>query len=108
MVNHSSGAIGKLWTKVSIPSAIQNGDSDPNKGPRCDFRGEAIVDGDLSYARIVGKDVSMQDGSDVNRVERRIQPTAVVDGTLAVAIGNMNQFTMIEFMLAPVEGKTAR
>lgn len=105
---YSSGASGTLWTKVAIPSTIQNGTSYNNKHSRCDFRGEGFADGDLYYTRTVSKDISMEDGSDVNRTEAKTKPTAVVDGTLAVTIGRMNKFTKIEFIRAPIEGQDAK
>ena len=96
---YSSGATGKLWTKVGIPARVQDGDSYNNDGSAMDFRGEGFPDGAKFTARIVTKDISREDGSDLN-VSVQQKPAALVeDGMLNIIVGHMNKFTTIDFTL---------
>ena len=96
---YSSGASGKLWTKVGIPARIQNGASYNNEGSSIDFRGEGFPDGAKFTARIVTKDISREDGSDIDVVVQHTPPALVEDGELNIVVGRMNKFTTIDFTL---------
>ena len=96
---YSSGATGKLWSRVSIPARIQDGASYNNDGSKVDFRGEGFPDGAKFTARIVTKDISRVDGSDVDVVIQQTQPAVVEDGMLNIHVGQMNKFTTIDFTL---------
>ena len=96
---YSSGATGKLWTKVGIPARIQNGASYNNEGSAIDFRGEGFPDGAKFTARIVTKDISREDGSDVDVLVQETEPALVEDGMLNIVVGKMNKFTTIDFTL---------
>lgn len=99
---YSSGATGKLWSKVSIPARIQDGAQYNNDGSKLDFRGEGFPDGAKFTAKIMTKNISREDGSDVDLVVQKVGPTLVEDGMLKVTIGRMNKFTTIDFTM--VEG----
>jgi len=96
---YSSGATGKLWSKVGIPARIQNGALYNNDGSAIDFRGEGFPDGATFSARLITKDISRVDGSDVDVFEQQLPPATVEDGMLNIAFGRMNKFTMIDFTL---------
>ena len=96
---YSSGASGKLWTKVGIPARIQDGAQYNNDGSSIDFRGEGFPDGAKFTARIVTKDISREDGSDVDVVVQQTAPALVADGMLNIIIGRTNKFTTIDFTL---------
>ncbi len=98
---YSGGANGTLWTKVSFPATIQDGQSYHNEFSRFDFRGEGFADGDLYHVNIISKDISLKDGSDVNLSVQKPAAVAVSDGTLKATVGNMKTFTMIEFIKGP-------
>jgi hypothetical protein len=95
---YSSGASGKSWTRVAIPSKIKHGRYYNNESSRTDFRGEGFANGESYYARIVTKEISMNDGSDVNPVVRESGVMTVSDEMLRVPVLNMNKFTTIEFI----------
>ena len=95
---YASGADGRTSATVSIPSKIQTGKHYNNEFSRIDFRGEGFSDGDTYYARIITKDISIEDGSDVNPVYLETDDTTVTDETLTVTVPNMNRFTAIEFV----------
>ena len=77
---YSSGANGKLWTKVGIPARGQDGASYNNDGSAIDFRGEGFPDGAKFTARIVSKDISRENGRDVDVRVQQTEPTVVEDG----------------------------
>jgi hypothetical protein len=96
---YSSGASGKYWTKVGIPARIQEGQQYNNNGSAIDFRGEGFADGEKFTARIVTKDISREDGRDLDVVVQHTAPAIVEDGMLNIIIGKTNKFTMIDFTL---------
>ena len=95
---YSSGADGKMSATVSIPSKIQTGKHYNNEFSRVDFRGEGFSDGDTYFARIITKDISAEDGSDVNPVYLEEKDVTVSGETLTVTVPNMNRYTAIEFV----------
>jgi hypothetical protein len=95
---YANKANGKKWAKVSIPSTIQTGRYYNNEFSKKDFRGEGFAEGETYTARVVTKDISMEDGSDVGASVVQSGPQTVTDGTLTVTIGNMKPFTAIEFI----------
>lgn len=96
---YSSGATGKLWTKLGIPARIQNGVYYNNDGSAIDFRGEGFPDGAKFTARIVTKDISREDGRDINVSVQQKPPAVVENGMLNIIVGQMNKFTTIDFTL---------
>lgn len=94
---YASGANGKIWSKVRIPSTIQTGRYYNNDSSKLDFRGEGFAEGESYCARIETKDISTVDGSDVNPVVQTTPVMTVSNQTLEVAVHNMNKFTTIEF-----------
>ncbi|MDH3585083.1 MAG: hypothetical protein OER86_12795, partial [Phycisphaerae bacterium] len=98
---HASGANGKTWAKISIPSTITTGHHYNNEFSRYDFRGEGFSEGDTYYARITTKDISINDGSDVNPITLESGDATVTNGILTVRVPKMNRFTAIEFVRRP-------
>ena len=95
---YSDGASGTSWAKVSIPSTIQNGKLYNNEFSTKDFRGEGLADGDRYEVRIVTKDISRENGTDLNRREEVAKSATVANGVLHSQVGNMRKFTSIEFV----------
>ena len=95
---YANGAHGQTTGTVSIPSKIQTGRHYNNEFSRIDFRGEGFSDGDTYFARIVTKDISIEDGSDVNPNYLETADATVNDETLAVTVPKMHRFTAIEFV----------
>jgi len=95
---YSSGASAKSWAMLELPATIQNGKYYNNEFSKIDFRGEGFADGDRYRAIYVTKDISMIDGSDLNRKVRKSPILTVADGVMKIAIGNMDKFTAIEFI----------
>lgn len=95
---YSGEADGKKSATVSIPSKIKTGKHYNNGFSRHDFRDEGFSDGDVYYARIITKDISLKDGSDVNAVYLETDDAKVSGETLTVSIPKMNKFTAIEFV----------
>lgn len=95
---YSDEADGKSSATISIPSKIKSGKHYNNDFSSHDFRGEGFSDGDVYYARIITKDISLEDGSDVNAVYLETDDTKVSGETLTVSIPRMNKFTAIEFV----------
>jgi len=93
-----AGQANKKWAKVSIPSTIQTGRYYNNEFSKVDFRGEGFADGETYRARVVTKDISMQDGSDVGRSVVQTPVQTVINGTLTATLGGMKKFTTIEFI----------
>ena len=94
---YSSGANGKGWADVSIPSTVQNGKYYNNDQSETDFRGEGIKNGHKYTAIVRTKDISPEDGGDLNVKESKFSNQVVNDGKLKVRVGGMNKFTTIEF-----------
>jgi len=95
---YASGAGGDGSATVSIPAKIKSGHHYNNESSRHDFRGEGFSDGDTYRARIITKDISIEDGSDVNPVYLETDDAKVSDDTLTVTVPNINRFTAIEFV----------
>jgi hypothetical protein len=102
---YASGATAKHWVKVAIPATIQNGWHYNNKFSQQDYRGEGFKDGDSYQARIITKNISPQDGSDLNARYEESKIFTVKDGMLNIPVMQMNKFTAIEFVRveAPAE-----
>jgi hypothetical protein len=83
---------------VSIPATIQSGRVYNNEYSKKDFRGEGFADGETYYARVVTKDISKQDGSDIGVSIVQSAPQTVMNGTLTVTLDTMQKFTSIEFI----------
>ena len=97
---YSGGASGSSYAKVTIPSTIRNGKYYNNEFSTKDFRGEGFEDGQKYQACIVTKDISRDNGQDLNRREEVTKPATVNNGQLTVNVGNLRKFTRIEFSLA--------
>jgi hypothetical protein len=97
---YASGGSGKSFTKVSIPSTIQDGKYYNNEFSKVDFRGEGFKNGQKYRTRIVTKDINRDNGQDLNRREELTKPATVVNGQLSANVGNLRKFTLIEFSLA--------
>ena len=97
---YASGATGKVWTDLTIPATIQTGVHSNNGSHEIDFRGEGFADGAKFIATITTKDISKQDGSDVDKkvIDSAIQE--VKDGKLKIRIPVLNKFTHVEFKLS--------
>ena len=98
---YASGANGKTFFKVSIPSTIQTGlHSNTGKGLR-DFRGEGFHPGEAYQVRIVTKNISNKDGSDVHLRASSSEQKIVEDGVLLATVPAVRQFTIIDFVPVP-------
>ena len=97
---YAGRASGKEWTKVSIPATIQDGRVYNNDDSKKDFRGEGFADGETYTARVITKDISVEDGSDIDATVTQGGVQAVTNGMLTVTVGNMKPFTTIEFTKA--------
>ena len=95
---YASGADGKSSATVSIPSKIQTGKHYNHEFSHVDFRGQGFSDGDVYYARIITKDIRINDGSDANPVYLQSDDATVRGETLTVTVPNINRFTAIEFV----------
>ena len=63
-----------------------------------DFRGEGFKDGDVYRARIITKNISPVDGSDVDVKYTETKAYTVENGMLDIPIIGMNRFTAVEFI----------
>ena len=81
---YAGGAGGTSFAKVTLPSTIQDGKYYNNEFSSKDFRGEGFKDGQNYQARIVTKDISRDNGSDLNRSEEVVKPATVTNGQLTV------------------------
>ena len=98
---YASGANGKTFFKVSIPSTIQTGlHSNTGKGLR-DFRGEGFHPGEAYQVRIITKNISNKDGSDVHLRASSSKQKIVEDGVLLATVPSVRQFTIIDFVPVP-------
>ena len=95
---YADGAKGDLPIKISIPSSIRTGRSYHDGSSARDFRGEGFKDGDVHRARCVTKDISRDDGRDLNRSEQSGKPVAVTGGQLAFTVEGARRFTKVEFL----------
>ncbi|HAF58936.1 MAG TPA: hypothetical protein DCL00_05045 [Opitutae bacterium] len=94
---YSSGANGKGWADISIPSTIQNGKYYNNDDSTFDFRGEGIREGQKYTAKITTQEINRTDGSDQNLVQNTVSNQTVKNGILKARINGMKKFTKIEF-----------
>ena len=95
---YASGANGKTFTKVTIPSTIQTGQhSNTGKGLQ-DFRGEGFHPGQAYQVKIVTKNMSDEDGSDVHQRAINSEQKIVEDGVLTTTVVGVRQFTLIDFI----------
>lgn len=104
---YASGATAKHWVKVAIPATIQNGWHYNNKFSQQDYRGEGFKDGDSYQARIITKNISPQDGSDLNARYEESKIFTVKDGMLNIPVMQMNKFTAIEFIRVEAQAEQA-
>ena len=102
---YASGATASTWTRVTIPATIQDGWHYNNEFSRPDFRGEGFQDGETYRAHIITKNISPEDGSDVDVRYKETGVLTVTDGVLHVPVIKMNKFTAIEFVRAKEEPK---
>jgi len=95
---YAGGARGQANAIVKIPSTIQTGEYYNNDFSKIDFRGEGFADGDIVVAHIETKDISRDDGSDVDPIVYTTAPTEVKEGNLMVNIKKLKRFTTIRFV----------
>ncbi len=95
---YSSGASGKALAKVTIPARIQTGAHSNTELSKFDFRGEGFADGETYYARVITKEISIENGEDLNPVYVETKDAVVTNGSLMVTVPNLNKFTAIEFV----------
>lgn len=95
---YSGGANGKHSAKVSIPAKIRTGRHSNHGLAGPDFRGEGFADGDNYQAHIITKDISRDDGSDVDPLHHETPPAVVADETLAITVPRLHRFTAIRFL----------
>jgi len=95
---HASGADGNSSATVTIPARIQTGRHYNTAASTRDFRNEGFGDGDKYIARVITKDISIDNGSDVKAVYFESDAAKVSNGILAVTVPNINRFTAIEFV----------
>ena len=96
---YSSGANGRGWVDVTIPSTIQSGKYYNNDNSFIDFRGEGFDEGQKYQTKIITKQISRDNGSDQNVKEIVLDRQTVENGQLKARVAGMNQFTTIEFSL---------
>jgi hypothetical protein len=97
---YAGGSAGQSWAKMALPATIQDGYYYNNDSSAIDFRGEGFADGNYYHTRVITKDISLEDGSDVDvAITEKTGP--VKDGKLTAVIPKMNRFTTIEFTVAP-------
>ncbi len=94
---YSSGANGKGFMDVSIPSTIQKGKYYNNEHSRVDFRGEGIEEGTKYKARIVTKDINRKNGRDQDLKNQSSSEAVVKDGMLKARVTGAQKFTSLEF-----------
>jgi len=95
---YSSGADGKGSIEVSIPSTIQNGKYYNNEFSKIDFREEGFANGTSYKALVETKNLSRENGSDLDARIINIPESKVKDGVLKAEVKNVHKFTKIEFM----------
>ena len=89
----------------SVSSHSKTGTHKKTEEDYADYRGEGFKDGDSYQARIITKNISPQDGSDLNARYEESKIFTVKDGMLNIPVMQMNKFTAIEFVRveAPAE-----
>ncbi len=97
---YSSGANGKGWADVEIPSTIQHGKYYNNEHSLIDYRGEGFSNGKKYIAKVTTHEISRIDGSHQNVKESSFSKQVVRNGLLKAKINGMNKFTKIEFSLS--------
>jgi hypothetical protein len=97
---YSSGADGNGSIEVSIPSTIQNGKYYNNEFSKIDFREEGFANGTNYKALVEKKNLSREDGSDLDARIIKISDSKVQDGVLTAEIKNNHKFTRVEFMFS--------
>ncbi|MDG1356845.1 MAG: hypothetical protein P8P36_01475 [Akkermansiaceae bacterium] len=100
---YASGATAKHWVKVAMPATIQNGRHYNNELSQQDYRGEGFKDGDSYQARIITKNISPKDGSDIDPSVTESEVLTVANGMLQIPVMKMNKFTAIEFVRVEVK-----
>ena len=95
---YASGATAKHWVKVAIPSTIQDGWHYNNEFSSVDYRGEGFEEGQVYRARIITKNISPVDGSDLDARYVVSKAYTVQNGMLKIPVIKMNKFTAIEFI----------
>lgn len=95
---YASGATAKHWVKVAIPSTIQEGRHYNNQFSSQDYRGEGFKEGERYKARIITKNISPKDGSDIDARFTESEVLTVTNGMLNIPVMKMNKFTAIEFV----------
>ncbi len=103
---YASGATAKHWVKVAIPATIQNGRHYNNELSQQDYRGEGFKDGDSYKARIITKNISPKDGSDIDPSVTESKVLTVENGMLHIPVMKMNKFTAIEFVRVEVKDES--
>jgi hypothetical protein len=100
---YASGATANTWARVTIPATIQDGWHYNNEFSKSDFRGEGFQDGETYRARIITKNISPEDGSDIDLRYRESEVFTVENGILHIPVVGMNKFTAIELVRAEPE-----
>ncbi len=95
---YAAGADGDSSATVAIPSRIRKGRHYNRGDSKFDFRGEGFRNGDRYIARVITKDISVSDGSDIAPMHHESGVGTVADETLTVTIPAMNRFTTIQFL----------
>ena len=95
---YASGATAQHWVKVAIPATIQDGRHYNNKFSAKDFRGEGFKDGETYRARIITKNISPDNGGDLDVSYKESKVLTVTNGMLNIPVIKMNKFTAIEFV----------
>jgi len=67
----------------------------------CDFRGEGFHPGQAYQVKIVTKNISNKDGSDVHQRVSSSEQKIVEDGILTATVSGVRQFTLIDFVPVP-------
>lgn len=97
---YASGANGKGFLEIAIPSTVQDGKSYNNKDSAKDFRGEGFRNGSKYKVLVESKDINQTTGADEN-IDRSNSRTQIVsNGTLKFRIPTLRQFTKVEFVKA--------
>ena len=99
---YSSGANGKTWGKVAIPSRIRTGRHYNNDSSKIDFRGEGFQNGETYHVRVTTKNIDRDSGSDQNVATTETRYQTVNREMLNATIQGMKRFTKIEFIRAPL------
>jgi hypothetical protein len=63
-----------------------------------DFRGEGFHPGQAYQIKIVTKNMSTEDGSDIHRKAINSEPKIIENGVLTATVVGVRQFTLIDFI----------